>query len=71
MRKELGKWLMDIAKYIITAVVLSSVFGEIESWVLYVIGVVSVAATLLIGLYLVSDKPIRGFRNSRNNNSQN
>lgn len=49
MRKEFGKWLMDIAKYIITAVVLSSVFGEIESWVLYVIGIVSVAITLLIG----------------------
>lgn len=58
MRKELGKWLMDIAKYIITAVVLSSVFGEIESWVLYIIGLVSVAATLLIGLYLVSDRPM-------------
>jgi len=71
MRKELGKWLMDIAKYIITAVVLSSVFGEIESWVLYVIGIISVAATLLIGLYLVSDRPISGFRNRRNNNSQN
>lgn len=58
MRKELGKWLMDIAKYIITAVVLSSVFGEVESWVLYLIGTVSVAATLLIGLYLVSDRHI-------------
>lgn len=67
MRKELGKWLMDIAKYIITAVVLSSVFGEIESWVLYVIGIVSVAATLIIGLYLVSDRHIRGFRHLRNN----
>ena len=71
MRKELGKWLMDIAKYIITAVVLSSVFGEIESWILYIVGLVSVAATLLIGLYLVSDKPIRGLRHSRNNNTQN
>jgi hypothetical protein len=69
MRKEFGKWLMDIAKYIITAVVLSSVFGEIESWVLYLIGIISVMVTLLIGLYLVSDKPIRGFRRSRNNNS--
>ena len=71
MRKEFGKWLMDIAKYIITAVVLSSVFGEIESWVLYVIGIVSVAITLLIGLYLVSDKPIRSRGNSRHSNSQN
>ena len=67
MRKELGKWLMDIAKYIITAVVLSSVFGEIDSWLMYVIGVVAVIVTLVVGLYLISDRPIR--RRNRNNNS--
>lgn len=67
MRKELGKWLMDIAKYIITAVVLSSVFGEIDSWLMYVIGVLAVIVTLVVGLYLISDRPIR--RRNRNNNS--
>ena len=30
MKKEFGKWLMDIAKYITTAVILTSIFGEIE-----------------------------------------
>ncbi len=30
MRKEFGKWLMDIAKYITTAVVLTSFFGTVE-----------------------------------------
>lgn len=30
MKKEFGKWLMDIAKYITTAVVLTSIFGEVE-----------------------------------------
>ncbi len=69
MRKEFGKWLMDIAKYIITAVILSSVFGEIESWAMYAIGGISVLATLLIGLYLVSDKPVRIFRKRNNSNS--
>lgn len=29
MRKELGKWLMDISKYITTAVILTSIFGDI------------------------------------------
>lgn len=28
MKKELGKWLMDIAKYTMTAVILTSIFGE-------------------------------------------
>ena len=40
MKKEIGKWLMDIAKYITTAVLLSAVFRDMESpWV--VIGGIS------------------------------
>lgn len=69
MRKEFGKWLMDIAKYITTAVILSSVFGEVETWAMYVVGIASVTATLLTGLYLTSDRPWRIFRNRRNNNN--
>lgn len=59
MRKEFGKWLMDIAKYIITAVVISSVFGEAATWVVYVGGCVSAVVALLWGLYLVSGKTVR------------
>ena len=36
MRKELGKWLMDIAKYMTTAILLSSIFNGIEEWAWYV-----------------------------------
>lgn len=54
MRKEFGKWLMDIAKYIATAVILSSVFGQVaERWILYLIGILSVGVTLACGLFLV------------------
>lgn len=57
MRKEMGKWLMDIAKYIATAVILSSVFGEVEQrWIVYIIGVVTLLLTLLSGLWLIKDK---------------
>lgn len=36
MRKELGKWLMDIAKYLVTAVLLSSIITDMSnSWILY------------------------------------
>ena len=56
MKKEIGKWLMDIAKYITTAVLLSAVFRDMESpWV--VIGGISAAmGTLAWGLYLIRDK---------------
>lgn len=69
MRKEFGKWLMDIAKYIATAVVLSSVFGEADTWVIYIAGAVSVLAILIIGLLLVSDRPFRIHRDNRVNSN--
>ncbi len=56
MKKEFGKWLMDIAKYLTTAVLLSSVFNDIkESWVIYSVVSVAIVLTLLAGLYLVRD----------------
>lgn len=56
MKKEFGKWLMDIAKYLTTAVLLSSVFNDIkESWVIYFVVSVAIVLTLLAGLYLVRD----------------
>ena len=57
MKKELGKWLMDIAKYITTAVVLTSIFGEVEQqWIIYAGSTLAVALSLGWGLYLVRDK---------------
>ena len=56
MRKELGKWLMDIAKYMTTALLLSSVFGEMDSPVSVGLVIFSALLTLLIGLSLVGDK---------------
>lgn len=48
---------MDIAKYITTAVVLTSIFGEVEQkWIIYVGGVLAVVLTLSAGLWLVRDK---------------
>lgn len=61
MKKEFGKWLMDIAKYITTAVILTSIFGEIEQkWIIYAGGIVSISLTLGIGLCLVRDKVKKG-----------
>ena len=56
MRKEFGKWLMDIAKYIATAVILTSLFGSMEQqWVIYMSGILAILLTLGIGLWLVRD----------------
>ena len=60
MRKELGKWLMDIAKYLVTAVLLSSIITDMgNSWILYLSVSFSVVVTLSVGLWLVRDKKER------------
>ncbi len=51
---------MDIAKYITTAVVLTSIFGSVEQeWIIYIGGFISILLTLGFGLYLVRDKKER------------
>ena len=61
MKKEVGKWLMDIAKYITTAVVLSSIFGDVqEKWVIYIGGSLAIVVTLLAGLWLVREEKKKG-----------
>ena len=53
MKKELGKWLMDIAKYITTAVILTSIFGDIEErWLVYTGGTITIIVVLSWGLFL-------------------
>lgn len=48
---------MDIAKYITTAVVLTSIFGDVqEKWIIYLGGSLAIVITLLAGLWLVNDK---------------
>ena len=68
VRKELGKWLLDIAKYLVTAVLLASVFGDIEDkWIVYVVASFTIIITLGFGLYLVQDKKKKGEYYGSNN----
>lgn len=57
MRKEIGKWLMDVAKYVATAVLITSFLGEIqEKWIVYTIGILSVISCLAAGLFLIRER---------------
>ena len=55
-RKEFGKWLMDIAKYMATALLLSSAFGDMENPLVVISVIIATASTLVFGLVLVKDK---------------
>lgn len=50
MKKEFGKWLMDIAKYMVTALLLSSTFGNMNNPLIVACVVVASASTLGAGL---------------------
>jgi len=57
MRKEIGKWFMDIAKYVATAILISSFLGSFEhKWAVYSVGAVIVTVGFLLGLYFINDK---------------
>ena len=56
MRKEMGKWVLDIAKYLATAVLISTLFRDIqEKSVTLAIGGLSVALILLLGMFLIKE----------------
>jgi hypothetical protein len=57
MKKEIGKWLMDIAKYVATAVLISSFLSGFErKWVVFVVGLSIVITCFFAGLYFIKDK---------------
>ena len=54
MRKEIGKWFMDIAKYVATAVLISSFLGGFQQkWIMYIAGSLTVILTMCIGLFFM------------------
>ena len=60
MQKEFGKWLMDVAKYVATAVILSTIFRDMqEKSVFFVLGILSMVFMLTWGLYLVREPKIK------------
>ena len=55
MKKEFGKWLMDIAKYMVTALLLSTIFADMNDPIIIYVVVLLAILVLIIGLILVSD----------------
>jgi len=57
-QNEIGKWLMDIAKYIATAILVTSFLGEFkEKWLIYS------TATVLVGIFLFLGVKILNLKN--------
>ena len=52
-RKEMGRWLMDVAKYTLTAAIVMSFLGEFgQKWMFYGTGLFIVTLCFFYGLNL-------------------
>ena len=57
MIEELGKWMLDISKYIITAYVLVRMFGKEDDSVWTLVSAILLAALLFeMGLFLLNEE---------------
>lgn len=54
MLKELGKFLLDVAKLIIGGVILATIMNDVTSrWLIYTLGCAAVFILITIGLQLI------------------
>jgi len=53
MEEKFSNWLLDIAKYIVTALILTTALRDtIEGWLFYIVSCVLVVCIILVGVYL-------------------
>ena len=72
MKKEIGKWFMDVAKYIATAVLLTQIFGGLaDSTYIIVFASFSVLLIFLLGAYIIHSDEEDQKRRERNRNKNN
>ena len=55
MKKEFGKWLLDIAKYMVTALLLSTIFAEMNEPIIIYMVVILSTIVLCFGLYWINE----------------
>jgi len=54
-RNSFGSYLLDVSKFVLTGVVITSLFDDIgEKVLIYVLSIIIVASTLLLGLRLIN-----------------
>ena len=57
-KKIFANWLLDIAKYITTAMIISVALGAIEyGWIYYAVSIALVVFIVLLGFALIDDDP--------------
>lgn len=55
LKEKIGDWLMDVAKYMLTAIALSSAFGHLDQTWMYAVVLVITVLVFIIGVLLIKD----------------
>ena len=56
-KENLGKYLIDISKYVVTGVIIASTFKELDDkFILYILSAILAFAALIVGLVLTNKK---------------
>lgn len=58
MNKEIGKWFLDVAKYILTAVLLKNLFGNSDSAFVVIVAISAMVALFILGIYFLRDDEV-------------
>ena len=53
VKEKFGDYLLDISKYVFTAVIITTLFNEIEAvqYLVYIVGLLGTVVTLLLALF--------------------
>ena len=65
MKREMGKWLMDVAKYMFTALLISTIFADMEDPIIIYCAVFAAFVILFWGWALFGSS----FENNKRKNS--
>lgn len=70
MEREFAKWILDIAKYVVTALLLSNVFSDMSNNSMLFLGLMIAGGCLAWGLILlkIQDKKDKQREKNRNKN---
>ena len=58
MKREFGKWLLDIAKYMVTALLLATIFKDMYDPIIIYLVVHLSLVILILGLYVIYDSDL-------------
>lgn len=67
MRQKIGDWFLDVAKYILTAVLLSSMFSDMRNPWVFAGVIFAFIAAFGIGIYLIKTNNNNNKEGGKNN----